>query len=195
MKKKIPKQSEYIDGLTRVAVAIADKFKISCTKQSIKNWQKWTPGFPSPAISGSNRYNRAECFDWIEKNYLSRGASGAAQTDLFIMSAEAEARIKIRKDEESALDIEIKRGRYIPRDTSKRTIIGALKKYHSFVRSELERGATTARREKLTLLGASPEIVAAFYEFDFEHSRLQIDRIEQRCAREATEATKEPSAN
>jgi hypothetical protein len=181
VKTRIPKPPKHIDGLTKLATAIADHFKISCQKQHIKNWQKWSPPFPPPAISGSNRYDRAECFDWIERNYLPKGNQGQEQTDLFIRSARAEAQSRIRKDEREAFEFDVQKEKYIPRPKADRTIKSVIIQYHGIVRAEVERISPIARKNKLQELGATPEIINAFHAFDLMQAQSVIDRISDKC--------------
>jgi hypothetical protein len=176
-KRKVRKAVAY--NQTAMAEAIANHFKISCSKQSLQNWQKWDPPFPRPDAGG--RYDKQECFDWIEKVYLPKGARGAQQTDLFIQEREAQARTKIRADEQSAYEFDVLKGKYIDRTKAKLTTIGCLKKYHGFVRTELERKSTDARREKLKELGMDPELITKFGDFDLELAKAMIDRIEVEC--------------
>lgn len=174
MKSKAPTPA-HIDGLTRLAAVIGGHFKIPCSKQNIKHWQKKNPPFPAP--TQANRYDRAACFEWVT-TYIVSEADATTQGDLFRREREAEAHLKIRKDKDAAFDFEVKRGKYIERAIANQSVIGALKSYHGFVRNELELNATATRRDKLTALGASQEIVTLFHEWDLLQMRAVIDRIE-----------------
>lgn len=56
---------EIVKGLTRLATWIADVYKLACSKQTIKNWQKEVPPFPA-AVSADYRYKWAEVAAWVE---------------------------------------------------------------------------------------------------------------------------------
>lgn len=187
MNKK-PAKKSYIDGLTRLAAAIAAHFDIPCVKQDISKWQKFSPPFPSPN-PGSNRYKLKPCFAWVEKYWLpKKKPSQGEQKELFMEAMIADARLKIRKDQEHAFNFDVEKKKYITRPIAELAIMGFAKRYHAWVRLELERNITMERKAKLESLGASPEIVAAFYQFDLSQAMGVVGRIEDNCEAFSKEA-------
>ncbi len=170
-----PSPRPVIDGLTRLAAVIQDHFKTPCSKQSIKYWQRKNPPFPAP--TAANRYDQEACFAWVETHIISKNDK-TGQGDLFRKAQESEARLKITKDENAAFDFEIKQGNYIERSIVKNTLIGALQKAHSFVRSEIEANGPADRRDKLIALGVTQEAITLFHAWDILQEQSRIDRIE-----------------
>lgn len=185
--KKAPSKSIWIAGLTRLAAEIAGHFKISCSKQSIKNWtSRKNPPFPAP--KESNRYNRAECFAWIEKYIMpSNGPVQQSELALLEKSMRAKAEREIDRADRERFELDKEKGLYVLRSAATQTTIGVIKKYHGFVKAELESNSVADRREKLQQLGVSVEIVALFHEFDLKQAQAMVDRIEQKCEKASGE--------
>lgn len=91
----------------------------------------------------------------------------------------------IRENKQHDFEFEVEKGKYIERSAAVQTVIAALRKYLNFVESELEKNAPAERLEKLTALGCSKEIIAAFREFDVAQSAALIDRIREQCKKES----------
>lgn len=177
----------WINGINRTAEAIAKQFKTTCSRQDIRFWMSKEPPFPSPRAN--NQFNQRECFEWFLLNIIpNRTVAGTAMADLFQQAAQAKARQEIRENEEAEFDFDVKKKRYIERTAAERTIVGCAKKYHGFVRGQLERNLTLERKLKLESLGISREIVAVFYEFDTAQAVGIIDRIEAQCCAAGKEA-------
>lgn len=181
MKSTRRKQGDRIGGQTRMAAEIHARFQIPCTRKTVQQWQlRWNPPFPSP--DSGNFYSRSAGFDWVEKIYLPKMAANPGQVDLLIDASNARSRLEIAKAKRAELDLKIEEGKYIARDVAERTIAGAMKSYHAFVRRELENYQPAARREKLQQLGVSAEHIALFHAFDVQSAQLVIDKIEKQCA-------------
>lgn len=170
---------DLIDGLTKTAAAISAHFKISCSKHSLVHWKKKNPPFPSATEQG--RYNRKDCFDWVQTHIISGLDSKQSDMELLRQEMIAKARTNIRKDESSQFDLDVKKGKFIDLKEARQIYGGSLRMYHDWVKAELETNSPIARKNKLTSLGATPEIVAAFYEFDILQAQASIGRIEAKC--------------
>lgn len=184
--KKAPSKSIWIAGLTRLAAEINGHFKISCAKQNIKNWQRRSPPFPAP--KASNRYNRAECFAWVEKFIMpSSGPVNQSELAWVTRAEQAKSEREVDRAERERFELDKEKGLYVLRSAATQTTIGVIKKYHGFVKAELESNSVADRREKLQQLGVSVEIVALFHEFDLKQAQAMVDRIEQKCEKETGE--------
>jgi hypothetical protein len=189
-----PPPKDYVDGLTRLAATIAAHFDIPCVKQDITKWRKFTPPFPSPN-PGSNRYKLPECLEWVEVYWLPKKRPGEAeQKELFLQAMIADAQLKIRKDQEHAFNFDVEKKKYITQPIAELAIMGFAKRYHAWVRLEMERNLTTERKSKLESLGVSAEAVAAFYQFDLLQAVSAIGRIETECENFSKEAAGELTA-
>jgi len=173
-----------VGGMPAIAAIVAKHFGVRCQRQDIHKWRSLAPEpFPSP--DNGNRFSVLPCLDWYERNMLKGGKTETL--DLFQEQAEAKAKNDIEKLAHDRWLREVEKGRWVERTLAKRTCIGALKKYHGFVRDELERDQTAARLEKLRELGLSVEALGAFQLYDGELARALVDRIEERCAKETDE--------
>jgi hypothetical protein len=176
-KRRKQKPSAWIDSLTATATYISHKYKISCTKHLIKYWQKKEPPFPT--ATANNRFNIAQVEEWVEKHYLPN--QNKLEEGMLAREQTAISTRKILAAENEQFDLDLRRGKYIDRDLARRTIVGALKRYHGIVRAELERNLTELRRAKLAELETSPAIMAIFLHFDLELARQTVEKIELEC--------------
>lgn len=165
-----------LGNLTRTAAAIADHFKIPCSKQEIKIWQTWYPAFPMPDVAGC--YFEKDCFEWVEKNYLPKfgKVTTEAGQSLATQAQEAQLRSKIRADEDAEFESEVMRGKYIDRKVAQNSYLAFLSEYQEYVRSETETHAPLERKQKLIQLGVSESHVADFHEWDLRTSQESFDR-------------------
>lgn len=183
MTAEVSNDSSIIEGLTRLADIIATHFKIPCGKQTIKHWQRMNPPFPPHK---NNRYNKTECFEWVQK-YIVPGLheGGDELVELLARAQKAKAIEQIKKAEKATIIVDLLDKKYVDKNTAKLTTIAVVKTFHNFVRGELESGQPIERKERLASLGASPEIVAAFFEYDLKQSQALMDKIEDHCAKES----------
>ncbi len=86
------------------------------------------------------------------------------------------------------LELDQAKGKFIERAAARAVVEGALRKYHGFVKAELENSGPQRRQKKLAELGADAGAVGVFHEFDVIDSQAVIDRIEARCEQETREA-------
>lgn len=185
--KKSEDSSDKIAGLTRLAMVIADHFQILCSKQDIHHWRSRNPPFPSP--NAANRFDKRACFDWIEANIMTKRPSGEESQMLLAAAFKAKQEQIIRENEEHKFKFDVEKKKYVERSLAERSIVGMSKKIFSWVRGEIERSATSDRKAKLIELGASPELAAAFYDFDLLHAQKMIDAISATADKNAQEAT------
>lgn len=167
-----------------MAEAIAREFQTSCAKQDINFWKSYDPPFPK--CRTNNEYDQSECFKWFEKHIApTRAKAGTAAGDLFTRAREAKAEEQITKAAHAKLELEEAEGRLIDKSVARLSTISAAKDYHAMVRREVEQTTPAARRDKLQELGAPPEVIALFHEFDLLQTKAMIDRIERACAKAA----------
>lgn len=168
-----------------IAKLIREHFGLNCDRSTISGWQsRHTPPFPRP--DDNNAYNVAECFVWVEllQKRKGQGLKGPIDTQMELLDREAASarqRQKITAAEREAFNFEIEKGLYIKRDESEFTIRASMKSYHLFVKQEIEVNNPQLRKEKLIELGASPELIAKFFEYDATASISTVDKIEKRC--------------
>lgn len=181
-----PKLPKCVRTLAGIANLIREHFKMPCDKMRIKNWQtRHTPPFPYP--KENNEFDVAECFKWVEALQKRKGAKGQLVTmdmnleSLDVRAAEAHAKKKITSAEREQFEFEKEKGEWIKRDIAEQTICAAMREYHKFVRQEVEFNNPIRRKEKLVELGASPELLAKFFEYDVAASIATLDRIEKKC--------------
>jgi hypothetical protein len=122
------------------------------------------------------------CADALQRlfSWFAREPEGLRKEKLLTMVA-------TRKTRELEFDVAEKS--LINRAVATATIIGTMKRYHAFVRAEIEVHTPAARRDKLLELGVRPDVVAQFHAFDSKASMATTDRIEDRCEREAKQIT------
>jgi hypothetical protein len=92
------------EGMDKLGALIMKRFAgrlpLQVGRQQIQNWKRLVgvakrPGVvPFPAPKDSNRYNVAECFDWVEKWILPDTASTVGAGDLFGAGANIDVKIK-----------------------------------------------------------------------------------------------------
>lgn len=177
---------DWIAGLTNTAKAIAEHFKMPCSKQTIKYWQTRNPPFPAPAISGSNRYSRSECFAWI-KTYGPKRDADESDVSLEARAREAELNTILHKEESERLDLEEKKGSLIDKHVSRNSIVAFATSAKAMIRAEVETNCPDDRKEKLLALGVSQETVAIFHAWDLERGIQTITKIEKEFAKPAKE--------
>jgi hypothetical protein len=176
----------WISGVTRMARAIAVKFKTTCSKQDINFWKGEVPPFPSPRDNGE--YNQADCFAYFETHVLPKRAlpgDGEGRGDIFMRAARAGAEETIRNNETSRFNFDKLQGKYIERSMSERTIVGALKKLDGFYRAGIERFGPAGRKQKLELLGVPAETVREFAEWDLAQAKALVDEARGECLKAA----------
>lgn len=100
------------------------------------------------------------------------------------MQAERLALVRTTR-ETKQLELSTAQGNLIRRDVATNTGRAVVLKLRDFFRAENEVGATASRKEKLEQLGATPEIVATFYEWDLKEAANRDDRVAERCQKEA----------
>lgn len=174
-----------LGNLTRTAAAISDRFKIPCSKQDIKNWQKWNPPFPMPGANQS--YPTYECFEWIETHYMPKFGKVTSEggQSLAEKAQEAQLRSKIQAQEDAAFESEVMRGKYIDRKIAQNTIRDVVQGIRVFYQEENEKSATVERKAKLLEMGIAPEIVFQFHEWDLLQAQARDDRVADKCQKEA----------
>lgn len=182
-----PPAKVILQGLRRTAEAIARHFKTTCSKDDISYFKSLEPPFPAPS-PGTNFYQQEEVFAWFETNIMPKRRAKLDGQDFHSKAAKAKASTVILANKEAQFDFDVKQGKYISRSVAKRSIVGFAKRFKSWVFNELEKKLPDARREKLRQLGAGPEIIAAFYEFDLAQSVETVGNIEQRGETFAKEA-------
>lgn len=108
---------------------------------------------------------------------------GVDSAALFERAHRAKAEEQITKAAHAKLELEEAEGRLVDKDAARLKTISAAKVYHALVKREIEQVSPSSRLEKLTALGATAEIIAAFHEWDLVAARETIDRIEAGCAK------------
>ena len=172
---------DLVRSQTKMATLINEHFKIPCTKQLIQDWQRrWEPPFPAHNAMGC--YSRSACFEWVETVYLPKRGS-KVQQDLLLTGENAKQELVILKAKREKFELEREQGLFIARTQHERSLNGAIKTYHAFVRRAAETYLPESRRDKLIQLGAAQEIIALFHEFDLKSSQAIIDNIEAQCAK------------
>jgi hypothetical protein len=170
-----------VSGQQAMAALINQKYKVRCSRMDIQKWRGVAPE-PFPAPDARNDYEVAACFAWYEKYKLPRVNGNGTTPDLFVRLEEETARNDLEGIEHERWQRDLERGAYLKRDVAVRTVAGALKQYHGFVKSAMEHGGPATRREKLQGLGVAAEVVSAFYEFDLLEQRKVTDAIEAECS-------------
>lgn len=117
----------------------------------------------------------------MEKYKAKEGPEHQTELKLIDKAFIAKQQREIDRQERERFELDKERGMFIPMDEADRDLSGALILYHSTVKKEISKNETETRREKLKLLGVSPEQVAAFYEFDLALASHTIKRIEDEC--------------
>jgi hypothetical protein len=176
----------WISGVTRMAQAIAAKFKTTCSKQDINFWRSQEPRFPAPRDNGE--FNQEECFEYFDKVIKPKRAAlpgGTGEMDIFMQAARADAEETIRDNETSRFNFDKLQGLYVERSMSERTIVGALKKLDGFYRAGIERFGPAARKQKLELLGVPTETVREFAEWDLAQAKALVDEARGECLKAA----------
>lgn len=180
-------ESNLVQGMINLAKAIEAEFKIPCNRQTIHYWKKLPPPKNFPPANEGNCYDWDVVCRWMDNHLAEQGKGDGSPNQLLLdqKAFEAKSRTTIRKDKWDEMDFKKAQGLLIDRVKADITTKTALRLYHGFVRTELERNLTDRRREKLVALGVTPEQVAAFFEFDIELARSIVDLIETKCEEES----------
>lgn len=178
-------ESQKVDGMLRIAQWVEKNFHVNCTKSTVQFWKSLDP--PFPASDEANRYDTGEVGEWMTDYLEKKGklVNGELKLSMDAKQLEAKQRREIRKDKWDEMDFRKAQGLLIDRNKADITTKTALRMYHNFARTELERNLTDQRREKLKALGMSAEIIAEFYAWDVELARETVNNLETKCQEES----------
>ena len=165
------------------------RVRVLISKQLLNNWRKGqipVKGAPLPPgkIGDSSRFSVGEWVVWFDEWLLPfYGVGSKTDLDQDYLKLEREEKANaLERIEHERFERAVKRGKWIEREVAKRTLLGALKQFHTMVKSADERAAPIERLNKLKELGVTPEQAAAFHEFDLNLAREITDEREQQCA-------------
>lgn len=173
---------DYVVGIEALCRRIKSEFNYPATSILIKEWQKRSPPLPSKSNS---KYDWQNVKEWFEANIQPDIEDNVSLARLMEKKVRAEAEIQIRANSRDKLKFKVEQGRFIARTQASLTALSALKRLHSFVRSEMEHNSPQAREMLLNELGASQELIAKFKERDIALSQEVMDKIEARCEAES----------
>lgn len=189
---KPPKMGD-ADTLTALARSLEKHYhgrvRILIDKQALNRWRKNdlpVRGAPLPPgrIGDSSRYDVGEWVAWFDRWMLDFYKIGTnAELDGEAANLEREQRKnELERIEHERFERSVERGKYVERETAKRTILVALKRFHQTVKESDERGSPALRLNKLRELGVAPELCAAFHEHDLMLGQKMTDEREKQCA-------------
>lgn len=173
-------------GLKLIAEAMSNEFHRIITKQLVHSWKAWNPPFPAP--HQNNQYDQEECFEWYRTHPKTQGQT-QSELSLVDQAYQAKQELTIRENEREQFEFDVLKKKYIDRGHAERQIVGFAKRYHSWVRREVENYTITHRIEHLKSLKLTPEQLASFQIFDTTESERLINQIEDRCESFCKEST------
>ena len=164
------------------------RVRVLISKQLLNNWRKGqipVKGAPLPPgkIGDSSRFSVGEWVAWFDEWLLPfYGVGSKTDLDQDYLKLEREEKANaLERIEHERFERAVERGKWIERESAKRTLLGALKQFHRIVKDADERGSPIARLNKLKELGATPEMASAFHEFDLTLAREITDDRERQC--------------
>ena len=147
---------EIVQGLTRLATWIQDVFKIPCSKQTIKNWQKELPPFPN-AVSADYRYRWAEVAAWVQQHKV-RPIAGGNNADLLAKLEPARAQEELERFEHNRMMRAVEAGKYLKKSDVVRVSQGIGKTINGILNNRLELRLRVAVIDRLNARPASPPL-------------------------------------
>ncbi|MEN6533351.1 MAG: hypothetical protein ABFD89_06790 [Bryobacteraceae bacterium] len=141
---------EIVVGLTRLATWISEVYKIPCSKQSIKNWQKETPPFPA-AVSADYRYRWSEVSAWIERYKVKPLAGNSNYADLLVKLEPERIRGELEEIEHDRMMRAVESGQYLKKGDVARACQGIGKTINGVINNRLELRLRVAALERFKL--------------------------------------------
>lgn len=171
-------------NLRNLAAALSAEFHRDISGALINKWQR-LPKEPFPVRNKSGYYKLEPCVEWCKKHFaqsesledaeaLRRGQIDKAK----LVSAQLEAK---------QLEIQQEKHLLVERAVAAVTGIAAIRRYHGYVRDELEKHQIADVMAKLKEIGCTPEQLALALPWLTARAVATVTAIEARCAAFARE--------
>jgi hypothetical protein len=143
-------------GLTRLATWIQSVYKLTCSKQIIKGWQKETPPFPMSA-GADYRYRWADVAEWVERYKVKPLANtNSAELAAKLVPAQLEGQLEVLAHEKVMREVEA--GLYLKKADIARACQGIGKTINGVINNRLELRLRVAAIERLNQRPAEPPL-------------------------------------
>lgn len=148
---------EVVKGLTRLAGWIQTAYKIPCSKQSIKNWQKESPPFPA-SFGADYRYRWSDVAAWVEAHKVKQFAGNANHAELLAKLEPARIQDELERIEHERKMREVESGLWLKKTDVARACQGIGKIINGTLNSRLEIRLRVAALERFSQRTAAPAL-------------------------------------
>ena len=184
-------EPEWIEGLTKLAIYIAEYAwppkgdRMTCSKQTILEWKKKIPPFPSPTAAG--RYQWSACKQWV-MNWRSEHGYGKGDdtSELFANLTIERARSEMENIEHERMLRSVERGKYIEKGIIARLATGAGRSISAEINA-IEHALPLALEMDLKEMVIPNEQRLLIMEKFRTHCRTFVEKINATCAQRMRE--------